>query len=101
MEKKKRNNATISFTDKSQKEKVQTILREELLQRLMPKDIKGKDGLMVLWATRALKKIIEKRELKDPESESSDVDIDWDAIALMQNVPLTKKSRIKHNVIWH
>ena len=39
--KKKRNNATISFTDKSQKEEVQKILREELLQRFMPKDIQS------------------------------------------------------------
>ncbi len=99
--KKKRNNATISFTDKSQKEEVQKILREELLQRFMPKDIKGKDGLMVLWAIRKLKKFISNSELKELEFDSSDIDIDWDAIALMQNVPISKKNRIKHNVIWH
>ena len=99
--KKKRNNATISFTDKSQKEEVQKILREELLQKFMPKDIKGKDGLMVLWAIRTLKEFISKRELKEPEFDTSDVDIDWDAIALIQYVPISKKSRIKHNVIWY
>ncbi len=99
--KKKRNNATISFTDKSQKEEVQKILREELLQRFMSKDIKGKDGLMVLWAIRKLKEFISNSELKELEFDSSDIDIDWDAIALMQNVPISKKNRIKHNVIWH
>ena len=30
---------------------------------------------------------------------ASDVDIDWDAIALIQSDPISKKSRIKHNVI--
>ena len=52
MDKPKRNNGTISFSDKSQKEEVQRILREKRLQNLMPDNIRGKDGLMVLWAVR-------------------------------------------------
>ena len=101
MEKKKRNNATISFTDKSQKEAVQKILRDEVLQKAMPQEIKGKDGLMVLWAVCQLKEFADKGELVEKESDSYDLDIDLNAIALMQNIPIRKKSRIKHNLILH
>ena len=64
MEPKKRNNGTISFSDKSQKEEVRSILREKRLQNLMPGDIKGKDGKMVLWAVRYLKNLADKGKIR-------------------------------------
>lgn len=60
----KRNNATISFTDKSQKEEVQAILREQRLQNLMSDDVKGKDGKMVLWAIRYLKYLADNGKMR-------------------------------------
>lgn len=64
MDKPKRNNGTISFSDKSQKEEVQRILREKRLQNLMPDNIRGKDGLMVLWAVRFLKNLADKGKMR-------------------------------------
>lgn len=64
MDKPKRNNGTISFSDKSQKEEVQRILREKRLQNLMPNNIRGKDGLMVLWAVRFLKNLADKGKMR-------------------------------------
>lgn len=64
MEPKKRNNGTISFSDKSQKEEVRAILREKRLQNLMPADIKGKDGKMVLWAIRYLKNLADTGKIR-------------------------------------
>ena len=60
----KRNNATISFTDKTQKEEIQAILREQRLQNLMPDDVKGKDGKMVLWAVRYLKHLANNGKMR-------------------------------------
>lgn len=64
MDKPKRNNGTISFSDKSQKEEVQRILREKRLQNLMPDNIRGKDGLMVLWAVRYLRNLADKGKMR-------------------------------------
>lgn len=64
MEPKKRNNGTISFSDKSQKEEVRSILREKRLQNLMPGDIKGKDGKTVLWAVRYLKNLADSGKIR-------------------------------------
>lgn len=65
----KRNNATISFTDKSQKEEVQAILHEPHLQKLMPPSVRGKDGKMVLWMARYLRDIVELGVVPDFERE--------------------------------
>lgn len=64
MEPKKRNNGVISFTDKSQKEEVQRILRDTRLQNLMPESVRNKDGLMVLWAVRFLKNLADKGKMR-------------------------------------
>lgn len=64
MEQKKRNNGVISFTDKSQKEEVQRTLRDKRLQNLMPDNVRGKDGLMVLWAVRFLKNLADKGKMR-------------------------------------
>lgn len=64
MDKPKRNNGTISFSDKSQKEEVRRILRDTRLQNLMPDNIRGKDGLMVLWAVRFLKNLADKGKMR-------------------------------------
>lgn len=64
MEQKKRNNGVISFTDKSQKEEVQRILRDTRLQNLMPESVRNKDGLMVLWAVRFLKNLADKGKMR-------------------------------------
>lgn len=55
MDKPKRNNGTISFSDKSQKEEVQAILQQPNILERMPESIRNKDGLKVLWACRCLK----------------------------------------------
>ena len=57
--KKKRNNATITFTDKRQKEEVLNLLHDRRLQDLMPEDVKGKDFKMVIWVVRHLREIVE------------------------------------------
>jgi len=64
MEQKKRNNGVISFSDKSQKEEVQRTLRDKRLQNLMPDNVRGKDGLMVLWAVRFLKNLADKGKMR-------------------------------------
>lgn len=64
MNSKKRNNGVISFTDKSQKEEVQRILRDTRLQNLMPESVRNKDGLMVLWAVRFLKNLADKGKMR-------------------------------------
>lgn len=64
MEKPKRNNGTISFSDKSQKEEVQRILMQPNLQNLMPENIRKKDGLKVLWAVRYLKNLADTGKIR-------------------------------------
>ena len=64
MDTRKRNNGVISFTDKSQKEEVQRILRDTRLQNLMPENVRNKDGLMVLWAVRFLKNLADKGKMR-------------------------------------
>lgn len=64
MEPKKRNNGTISFSDKGQKEEVRAILRDKRLQNLMPENIRGKDGKMVLWAVRYLMNLVDKGKIR-------------------------------------
>lgn len=64
MDTRKRNNGVISFTDKSQKEEVQRILRDTRLQNLMPESVRNKDGLMVLWAVRFLKNLADKGKMR-------------------------------------
>lgn len=54
IKKKKRNNATITFADKSQKEQLQAILRSETIQNLMPSTIRRTDYQMLLWAVEHL-----------------------------------------------
>lgn len=50
VEKKKRNNATITFSDRAQKEKLLLQLNSIQLQNLMPECARGKDCQMVIWA---------------------------------------------------
>lgn len=57
MEKKKRNNATITFSDKSQKEQLLGHLNSVQLQNLMPDSVKGKDCQKVLWAVEYLHRL--------------------------------------------
>lgn len=47
---KKRNNATITFSDKSQKEKLLLQLNSVQLQNLMPESARRKDCQKVIWA---------------------------------------------------
>lgn len=47
---KKRNNATITFSDKSQKEKLLLQLNSVQLQNLMPESARKKDCQKVIWA---------------------------------------------------
>lgn len=57
MEKKKRNNATVTFSDKSQKEQLLRHLNSVQLQNLMPDSVKGKDCQKVLWAVEYLHRL--------------------------------------------
>lgn len=57
MEKKKRNNATITFSDKSQKEQLLGHLNSVQLQNLMPDSVKEKDCQKVLWAVEYLHRL--------------------------------------------
>lgn len=50
VEKKKRNNATITFSDRAQKEKLLLQLNSIQLQNLMPECARGKDCQKVIWA---------------------------------------------------
>lgn len=57
MEKKKRNNATVTFSRKEQKEEMLQYLNSVQLQNLMPDNVKGKDCKMVLWAVEYLHRL--------------------------------------------
>ena len=57
MEKKKRNNATITFSQKEQKEQLLQYLNSVQLQNLMPDGVKGKDCQKVLWAVEYLHRL--------------------------------------------
>lgn len=47
---KKRNNATITFSDRAQKEQLLLQLNSKQLQNLMPENVKKKDCQKVIWA---------------------------------------------------
>lgn len=57
MEKKKRHNATVTFSRKEQKEEMLQYLNSVQLQNIMPDDVKGKDCLKVLWAVEYLHRL--------------------------------------------
>lgn len=57
MEKKKRNNATVTFSRKEQKEEMLQYLNSVQLLNLMPDNVKGKDCKMVLWAVEYLHRL--------------------------------------------
>lgn len=57
MEKKKRNNATVTFSRKEQKEEMLQYLNSVQLQNLMPDNVKGKDCKMVFWAVEYLHRL--------------------------------------------
>lgn len=61
---KKRNNATITFSDKSQKETLLLQLNSVKLQNLMPDNIKGKDCRMVIWAVDYLYNLAKKGKIR-------------------------------------
>ena len=55
----KRDNATITFSHKNQKEEILSVLGDNRLRQLMPVEIRGKDSLMVLWLARYIKGLVE------------------------------------------
>lgn len=57
MEKKKRHNATVTFSRKEQKEEMLQHLNSVQLQNLMPGEVRGKDCLKVLWAVEYLHRL--------------------------------------------
>jgi len=68
MEEKKRNNATITFTDKSQKERMLQQLNSVRLQNLMKSETRGnaykKDCQKVIWAVDKLYCLAEKGKIR-------------------------------------
>ena len=63
-EKKKRNNATITFSDKAQKEKLLLQLNSMQLQNLMPESTRGKDCQKVVWAVDYLYNLAVKGKIR-------------------------------------
>jgi len=63
-EKKKRNNATITFSDKAQKEKLLLQLNSMQLQNLMPESARGKDCQKVIWAVDYLYNLAIKGKIR-------------------------------------
>ena len=63
-EKKKRNNATITFSDKAQKEKLLLQLNSMQLQNLMPDSARGKDCQKVIWAVDYLYNLAVKGKIR-------------------------------------
>ena len=57
MEKKKRHNATVTFSRKEQKEEMLQHLNSVQLQNLMPEEVREKDCLKVLWAVEYLHRL--------------------------------------------
>lgn len=57
MEKKKRHNATVTFSRKEQKEAMLQHLNSVQLQNLMPDEVKRTDCLKVLWAVEYLHRL--------------------------------------------
>lgn len=61
---KKRNNATITFSDKSQKEKLLLQLNSVQLQNLMPESTRKKDCQKVIWAVDYLYNLAVKGKIR-------------------------------------
>ena len=64
VEKKKRNNATITFSDRAQKEKLLLQLNSIQLQNLMPECARGKDCQKVIWAVDYLYNLAVKGKIR-------------------------------------
>lgn len=63
-EKKKRNNATVTFSSKAEKEQLLQQLNSKQLQNLMPDGVKRKDCKKVLWAVDYLYKLALKGRIR-------------------------------------
>lgn len=63
-EKKKRNNATVTFSSKAEKEQLLQQLNSKQLQNLMPDGIKMKNCKKVLWAVDYLYKLALKGRIR-------------------------------------
>lgn len=63
-EKKKRNNATVTFSSKAEKEQLLQQLNSKQLQNLMPDGVKRKDCKKVLWAVAYLYKLALKGRIR-------------------------------------
>lgn len=63
-EKKKRNNATVTFSSKAEKEQLLQQLNSKQLQKLMPDGVKRKDCKKVLWAVDYLYKLALKGRIR-------------------------------------
>lgn len=71
-EKKNRNNATITFSQKGQKEQMLQYLNSKQLQSIMPDSIRGKDCQMVLWAVEYLHRLFVDGKLCVQEEEPAE-----------------------------